>query len=296
MPLQVSGPISLDDIHVEAGGVSGAQCSINDADIRGLITKAIGAQSSFNEFYGASAGSTLTDPYFYYSPVGSVQYLGYNTAHPDYTDIVCTAALPDAFTKRYIVAIHAGQAQGASPTVLGTPTLSLNSSGFTFVNEPPFYAENGYQYTFGSGITENNTDETFTVRHYRMNASGGASISYIGHCHVFVVYADVNATLELAYDESGTLITGGFAGQWRVEPAWSGSPSEIVSFNMYQGQNRGGSHTWDNPELASLYQVDHDSNDRFAIAVGEHTSVPYQANYFSATPRGRLYGVGMGFS
>lgn len=55
MPLQTSGAISLNDIHVEAGGTSGTQASINDADIRALIGKSSGAQMSFNEWYGASA-------------------------------------------------------------------------------------------------------------------------------------------------------------------------------------------------------------------------------------------------
>ena len=55
MALQNSGAISLDDIHVEAGGTSGTSASINDTDIRGLIDKSDGATSSFNEFYGASS-------------------------------------------------------------------------------------------------------------------------------------------------------------------------------------------------------------------------------------------------
>ena len=56
MPLPSSGsPISLNQMHVEAGGTSGTQCSINDSDIRALIGKSSGAQSSFSEFYGASA-------------------------------------------------------------------------------------------------------------------------------------------------------------------------------------------------------------------------------------------------
>ena len=37
MALQTSGAISLNDIHVEAGGSSGTQASMNDSDIRGLI-------------------------------------------------------------------------------------------------------------------------------------------------------------------------------------------------------------------------------------------------------------------
>lgn len=55
MPLQTSGAISLNDIHIEAGGTSGTTASINDADIRALIGKASGAQMSFSEWYGASA-------------------------------------------------------------------------------------------------------------------------------------------------------------------------------------------------------------------------------------------------
>lgn len=59
MALQTSGQISLNDIHVEAGGSSGSQASINDADIRALISKGNGAQMSFNEWYGASSSDNL---------------------------------------------------------------------------------------------------------------------------------------------------------------------------------------------------------------------------------------------
>lgn len=61
MALQTSGAISLNQIHVEAGGSSGTQASINDSDIRGLISKGSGAQNSFSEYYGASSGPTYTD-------------------------------------------------------------------------------------------------------------------------------------------------------------------------------------------------------------------------------------------
>ena len=54
MALQNSGAISLNDIHVEAGGSSGSSATINDTDIRALISKGSGASMSFNEWYGAS--------------------------------------------------------------------------------------------------------------------------------------------------------------------------------------------------------------------------------------------------
>lgn len=50
-----SGQISLDQIHVEAGGVSQSSCGINDSDIRGLINKGSATQMGFNEWHGASA-------------------------------------------------------------------------------------------------------------------------------------------------------------------------------------------------------------------------------------------------
>lgn len=55
MALQSSGAISLNDIHVEAGGTTGTEASLNDSDIRGLIDKLGQNPNSFNEYYGASA-------------------------------------------------------------------------------------------------------------------------------------------------------------------------------------------------------------------------------------------------
>jgi len=55
MALQSSGAIALDDIHDEAGGTSGSTCTVNDADIRGLIDASDGATTSFDDWYGASA-------------------------------------------------------------------------------------------------------------------------------------------------------------------------------------------------------------------------------------------------
>lgn len=59
MALQTSGQISLNDIHLEAGGTTGTQAGLNDSDIRDLIGKGSGAQSAFSEFYGASSSMAL---------------------------------------------------------------------------------------------------------------------------------------------------------------------------------------------------------------------------------------------
>lgn len=81
MPLPSSGSISLNQMHVEVGGTSGTTCSLNDSDIRGLIGKASGAQSSFSNFHGASAVS----PWSATMTVGSMSlykstFYGYQSA------------------------------------------------------------------------------------------------------------------------------------------------------------------------------------------------------------------------
>jgi len=60
MPLQSSGAISLNQIHIEAGVTSGTTASSNDVDIRGLIGKLPFVSQSFSDYYGASAGTTVT--------------------------------------------------------------------------------------------------------------------------------------------------------------------------------------------------------------------------------------------
>jgi len=55
MALTSSGQISLNDLHVEAGGTTGTQASMNDTDIRGLISATANSQMTFSSFYGASA-------------------------------------------------------------------------------------------------------------------------------------------------------------------------------------------------------------------------------------------------
>lgn len=92
MPVPGSGAISLNEFHVEAGGSSGTQCSINDSDIRGLIGKSSGVQMSFNEWYGASATQAFTTVksghtyHFYTGGRGSTQRgfaVGFNSPAAD---------------------------------------------------------------------------------------------------------------------------------------------------------------------------------------------------------------------
>ena len=61
MTLATSGNLTLNQIHIEAGGSSGTACTINDSDIRGLqagagqtINSVSGTAIEIGDFYGAT--------------------------------------------------------------------------------------------------------------------------------------------------------------------------------------------------------------------------------------------------
>ena len=78
MTLQSSGAISLNQIHVEAGGTSGSSVSLNDSDVRRLLNRSDEATSEFDDFYGATryvvtAGSGSS---------GGISFTGYKSTSP----------------------------------------------------------------------------------------------------------------------------------------------------------------------------------------------------------------------
>ena len=83
-------PLTLNAIHVEAGGSSGTQASINDADIRALIGKAAGVQMAFSEWYGASSGvDSQTVTVGLYNSGTTVYYRGFSSLQGSISDGTC---------------------------------------------------------------------------------------------------------------------------------------------------------------------------------------------------------------
>lgn len=120
MALQASGQISLNDLHVEAGGTSGSECTFNDSDIRGLISKSSGAQMSFNEWYGATS---YVAPTLYSS--GSRYGSRTNTSSYSYSAGIGSA--PSGSNRRLVV-VAAGNRGGygsGTVTVGGTSTTRI---------------------------------------------------------------------------------------------------------------------------------------------------------------------------
>ena len=58
MAITASGAISLNNLHVEAGGTSGTTCSFNDTDIRDILEKSSGASHSLGDYYSKKAPFT----------------------------------------------------------------------------------------------------------------------------------------------------------------------------------------------------------------------------------------------
>jgi len=88
MALQSSGQISLNDLHVEAGGTTGTQASMNDSDIRGLVSAAANSQMTFSSFYGASSAWSTTGTVNYASSKFGVGAFYNQTGNLTYGSIV----------------------------------------------------------------------------------------------------------------------------------------------------------------------------------------------------------------
>ena len=61
MTLPSSGAISLNQMHVEAGGSSGSQVSMGDTDIRDMVLAPSFTQNSFSTYYGAKRAFVLSN-------------------------------------------------------------------------------------------------------------------------------------------------------------------------------------------------------------------------------------------
>lgn len=189
MALPTSGALSLNAIHVEAGGTSGTTCSFNDSDIRGLtaasgktINSTLGTQIDFNNFYGASSvpSATITNGYYHFAVFGmNFRYRGFSSqlafigdsispSTPTFTGIANGNVLSDAFVYSAVhanpqfrrVEIYFNDTNTVSNTnssaftsvTIGSTTLNRSAATFTYANT--YYR---WYWTFSDGIVNDNT-------------------------------------------------------------------------------------------------------------------------------------------
>lgn len=162
MPLQSSGQISLNDLHVEAGGTSGTQCSMNDTDIRGLLNAAANTQMKFNSFYGASSSvhsSTMTVGLFDNSAsYGGLNY-GFNdvsgsSIHTnDYGSL--TSSSFSVGTGSSVVNIHHNNVSNQLRLMVGSGSVISNSGWSTMQVGSTSFSRSAA--TFSSSATSSST-------------------------------------------------------------------------------------------------------------------------------------------
>jgi len=147
MALQTSGAISLNEIHIEAGGsgVSGTSCTINDADIRGLISASSESEMSFDDWYGASSSlDTQTVTSQISGTYGSSQYFqGYRTG------------------------VHGSISDGTSNIYSGATINDLYSSHFyttdkVFINIAGNRANSGWTTMTFNGVSYQRSSATYS--------------------------------------------------------------------------------------------------------------------------------------
>lgn len=133
MTTPASGAISLNQLHTEAGGTSGAQVSINDADVRRLKDGSSGASSAFNSFYsktryvvtcasGTSGSSSVTGYKSSTPAVGSRSPTSLTWTSATWAGLYFNLNSPNAYTYQLLLN---GSGSGTNS---GFTTMGLGSS------------------------------------------------------------------------------------------------------------------------------------------------------------------------
>ena len=154
MTLPSSGTLSLNAIHIEAGGSSGTSCSINDSDIRALIGKGSGASMNFAEWYGASSFTAETQLLI----TGANSGMKFaNTSFSTYTNGILPGTLGSAADNQITLD------QGQTCVFHNVSTSSLMAIGSTF-------DFNGSSSPTGGGMSRT---DYLTGHYWRTNFSSG---------------------------------------------------------------------------------------------------------------------------
>ena len=197
MALATSGALSLNQIHVEAGGSSGTTASLNDTDIRGLtaasgrtINSTQGTEIDFADFYGASNivqySATITtglqtfikatyhgfyadpSPNIIFNPMGTLN--GSTSGWSPFGGISITGITTQTATNtgnQHTLQINGGLTTSSFTSITyqsTVGTVTIPSSSFTTVSAGVLIQVlNAEAFTNGAGHISNNSTVTITV-------------------------------------------------------------------------------------------------------------------------------------
>ena len=243
MALQTSGQISLNDIHVEAGGSSGTSVGINDTDVRDLTGVGSGGSSSFSSFYGTSSAivfdgpvtiATHPDLTAYYS-FGGNGYMGYfNNLHANWH-------LPSGAAQ---IGVYPYGQLGTAPNT-HTPTGHLIRGLGKFQG----YPDKGdgairFHLTLSGHIPDDNT--SFTSITINKNAGGGGGQTF------YRSSAEINPSLSHAQYRHSYAFTSPGAVANLIEMSGPRNTSDPVTRWSWLIQNNVNSSVFLNTYVASL--------------------------------------------
>lgn len=159
MPLpDVGVPLSLNEIHIEAGGSTGTNASINDADIRALIGKVASTTMAFDEWYGASFEPQVV---FYQNTIkahsNDLGGLTSATTYPNFDiqtgDIVCLMASENinSGTSSFNLQFNFLESSNGEVPVTQTSGGSFDKAGVMFVVINANYTAGNWNVRSGNG-------------------------------------------------------------------------------------------------------------------------------------------------
>ena len=253
MALPASGQITLDQIHVEAGGSTGTEAKMNDTDIRTLAGISSG-QIAFSDLHGKSAGITLKS-------YGMV--INTNTNSTSYSgSLSASVAVGDMI----VIAKTTGYGDYAfgSTTIQGTNATSITSNRvwssptyglFQFMRHTATSSASSISVSCSEGSTNRTAMYVYAWligggAQYEDNARRGASTGtltvdtgedgaiIVGSAYAWSAYAmpNLNNTdYETTFDRNyhvwvGHAVQSGTAATYSMTVATQGSNNHIASF------------------------------------------------------------------
>lgn len=181
MALPTSGSLSLDAIHVEAGGTSATHATINDTDIRGLIGKTAATHMTFNEWYGASAQGIGAD--WPYNGAGVVDFKIWPVdARAGFwfeSDGTYDAYSPTHVSYDYLTSTGAGE--GANFYIKYVKNSGLALNGSTNLTDNGAYVAISSQKILERYVTGLSTGATNVTIYIAEDSSGTGVVSWTGN-------------------------------------------------------------------------------------------------------------------
>lgn len=203
MVLQTSGQISLNDIHVELGSTSGSQVSINDTDVRALISSTAGTQVGFADFYGASNVTPIRNYVLTYFPsnyTNNPTHLGWATilSNSDGTELIFPTVHTQYNYRNYVMFGKLNV-----DTHITTTTATTNYGNQSTLYGYSHYNNFGYRYSSGGG-------SQFLVDHFHDESDSDYNFECVeflnsGYDYCFYVarYLKSNGNLDWSRDWMG---------------------------------------------------------------------------------------------